>query len=41
MPSLADYDSEMEYQDALSAYEAAEDRRIDECREDYYDRKFN
>lgn len=35
-PAPADYDSDEEYQEAMDAYERAEDQALEEAKERYY-----
>lgn len=39
-PSLEDYDTIEEYEDAVDAYEYAEFREEERAKEDYYERKY-
>lgn len=40
-PVRSDYETEQDYMDAMAAYDAAEFQHECECRERYYEEKFN
>jgi len=40
-PIQSDYSTDEDYEDAVVAYDAAESQYEDECRERYYEQKYN